>query len=88
MIQVVLRTDRKYYHVTRSPTNGSAVYLSRDTDGGQLYCTAIGVSSGHVNLSLSGSSMGYRRFQIGCVFAEYDLFYIVYTGLYSIYRAI
>jgi len=34
--------------MTRTPTNGSAVYWSRDTDGDTwpVYCTAIGESSG------------------------------------------
>ena len=42
--------------VTRPPSNDSAVYWSRDTDG--------------------STPLEYRRFQIGCVFVEYDLFNI------------
>ena len=38
------------YYVTRTPTNGNAVYWSCDTEGDtwQPYCTAIGGSSGHL----------------------------------------
>ena len=71
-----------------------------------VYCTAIGWSSGDVIrtiwiyviiLSIISRSkpeilrLGYRRFQIGCVFAEYDLFKpttFIQTCIYMNFRII
>ena len=55
------------YNVTRTPTNGSAVYWSRDIDEDTwpVYCTTIGGSSGDVICNIR---INFTQFYIRCNF--------------------
>ena len=68
------------YTTTFYGENGlSAVPLSCDTAGSHpVYCTAIGISSCDVILT-SQAPVGNRRFQVSCIFVEYDLFWFRLT---------
>ena len=73
------------YYVSRTPTTGSAVPLSRVSVciTWPVYCT---VNSGYKiqdQIWVSQASLGYRRFQIGCLIVEYGLFNTTKSDIYT-----